>query len=195
MSHLVCPLCGKNAPLTNFHPDSLELDITLVNYKGIITEKGFEIPQRYSILGDDYLTPMVLNRVIELCNFFMSNNIITPDKMLERLGLKEDLVNPTEVNRLIDENYKLKIQLIETQKQLQNYRIPAEGTTRVNTNISKVAPISKSKMGNIEEKESRTAEIESELEDLVDMIQGQLAYVRERRMKRLKNRIEIKDIK
>lgn len=191
MSHLVCPLCGKNAPLNSFHPESLELDISLVNYKGVISERGFEIPQRYSVIGDDYITPKVVSRVIELCNFFISNGVITSDEISNRLGLKEDSVNPAEVSRLVDENYRLKLQLIETQRQLQNFRVPTEKVPSRSraTNINPSLGV-KSNNVEIDKKESRTAEIEGELEDIVEMITTHLEYVRSRRAKRMKNWFE-----
>ena len=62
MSHLVCPLCGKNAPLSTLNPEAIDLDVKVVSFKGLGYGKGFAKSEEHSILGDDLYSPMLARR-------------------------------------------------------------------------------------------------------------------------------------
>lgn len=79
MSHLACPLCGLNAPLSILDPSKLDLDLTLKEFKGLGRGKGFESLPPISVLGDDKYTPMIFNRIADLCTMFYTAGCSAPD--------------------------------------------------------------------------------------------------------------------
>ena len=88
MSHLACPLCGKNAPLTSFDPENLDLDVSLTSFIGLGRGKGFTTSEKISILGDDTYSPMIADRIINLLKMFLNEDVISKEKILERLELE-----------------------------------------------------------------------------------------------------------
>ena len=67
---------GKNAPLSTLNPENIELDIKLVNFRGLGRGKGFVKSEEYSILGDGEITPIILNRVVKLYYMFINNGLL-----------------------------------------------------------------------------------------------------------------------
>lgn len=88
MSHLACPLCGKNAPLTSLDPENLDLDLSLISFIGLGRGKGFTISEKISILGDDTYSPMIADRIINLLKMFLNEDVINKEKLLTRLELE-----------------------------------------------------------------------------------------------------------
>jgi uncharacterized FlaG/YvyC family protein len=177
MSHLVCPLCGKNAPLSKFDPEYLDLDISLVSFRGLGRGRGFEVADRVSVLGDDDITPKVLNRVVEICKMFISEGIIDPVSLSNNLGLTGAITSASGINQYKQENTLLRNQLNASQKQLQDERISAEEISeqlrKKNRNLTSSR---KSQAKELEEKESQLAEIEEELDDIVETIEQYTEY-------------------
>jgi hypothetical protein len=98
MSHLVCPLCGKNAPLSTLNPSVLDLDIKVVRFQGLGRGKGFKVSEEWSILGDDQVTPLIAKRIVELCGMLVNNNIINREVLAAGLGIRYS--EPTIVKNL-----------------------------------------------------------------------------------------------
>ena len=71
MSHLLCPLCGKYAPLSTLDPDRLDLDLRVVSFVGLGRGRGFSKTDEHSILGDGEHSPRIARRVAELCRMFL----------------------------------------------------------------------------------------------------------------------------
>jgi hypothetical protein len=71
MTHLVCPLCGRYAPLSTLNPDILELDLKVASFRGLGRGRGFAIRDVYSVLGDSEYTPIIANRVKKLYHMFI----------------------------------------------------------------------------------------------------------------------------
>ncbi len=71
MTHLVCPLCGRYAPLSTLNPDILELDLKVASFRGLGRRRGFAIRDVYSVLGDSEYTPIIANRVKKLYHMFI----------------------------------------------------------------------------------------------------------------------------
>jgi hypothetical protein len=87
MSHLVCPLCGKNAPLSTLNPSVLDLDIKVVRFQGLGRGKGFKVSEEWSILGDDQVTPLIAERIVELCGMLVNNGVLNRDVIAAGLGI------------------------------------------------------------------------------------------------------------
>jgi len=100
MSHLECPLCGKNAPLSSFDPCSLDLDLRLVSFRGLGRGKGFEVSDEYSVLGDDVYSPQVAERALDLCRMFLDNRVIDSEQTMRKLGLDSTIKTFSELPKL-----------------------------------------------------------------------------------------------
>jgi hypothetical protein len=77
MSHVRCPLCGKDSFISNFNPNELDLDIYVRSFVGLGYRGGFAPTQDESVLGDDEFTPKIKNRCIDLLNLFVEQGIIS----------------------------------------------------------------------------------------------------------------------
>ena len=94
MSHLVCPLCGKNAPLSTLDPESQPLDLRTVSFRGLGRGKGFAVNEKVSIMGDEEYTPIIAERIEKLFKFFVDKGeiyvpIITPNVELYAKQIEE----------------------------------------------------------------------------------------------------------
>ena len=89
MSHVRCPLCGKDSFISNFNPDELDLDIYVRSFVGLGYRGGFAPTQDESVLGDDEFTPKIKNRCIDLLNLFVEQGIISRRELalLLRMGV------------------------------------------------------------------------------------------------------------
>jgi hypothetical protein len=93
MSHLCCPLCGLNHAISSFDPSSLDLDLKIGKQSGAGRGKGWTPMEKTSVLGDDIYSPMVADRVLNLCNMFLGEKVISLETLVSRLGLSEDTIN------------------------------------------------------------------------------------------------------
>ena len=98
MSHLSCPLCGCNCPITAFNPEDQVNDIRVGTPMGRGYKKGFDPPELYSILGDKDITPKIIDRVYDLFTFFVKEGFIQ----------KLDLINDLKLYEFYDQLYKRK---------------------------------------------------------------------------------------
>lgn len=87
MSHLQCPLCGKMAPLSTLDPESLELGLKAVSFKGLGRGKGFAKSEEHSILGDGEYSPALANRSLKLCRMFLEVGTLKRDDVEKELNL------------------------------------------------------------------------------------------------------------
>ncbi len=69
MSHLSCPFCGKNCALSTWDPESYDDDIKVCRYENLGYRKGMRVSDRESVLGDDEITPRIVNRSIRVLDF------------------------------------------------------------------------------------------------------------------------------
>ena len=121
MSHLACPLCGKYAPLTSFDPENLDLDLCLVSFIGLGRGRGFTTSDKISILGDETYSPMIADRIVDLLKMFLNEGVISREQILERLELKEVILQTGEyvsaeqykTSILLNEYYQKKLASIE----------------------------------------------------------------------------------
>lgn len=89
MSHLICPMCGLKISLKIFDPQGLDLDINLVNLRGRGRGLGFEVSDMTSVLGDDEVTPLIVERVLSLSKLFVDRGLLSREALRRRLGLVE----------------------------------------------------------------------------------------------------------
>lgn len=121
MSHLACPLCGKYAPLSTLNPSILDLDLKLVSFQGLGRGKGFKVSEKWSILGDDDVTPVISERIVNLCKMLVNEGVIKKDRIAGELGIRAS-EGPTvkklenELSKVKGFMEKLKIELAAAQR-------------------------------------------------------------------------------
>ncbi len=76
VSHLVCPLCGKNAPLSTLDPENLPLDVMAISFTGKGRGRGFAVKGVESILDDEEVTTKVAARVNVFYWFLVTKGLI-----------------------------------------------------------------------------------------------------------------------
>lgn len=85
MSHISCIVCGLQKPLSSLDLENLDLDIYLIQKKGLGRGKGWEDLWRESVLGDDVYTPVFKERILEVLKFFLSEEIIKEEEIIDIL--------------------------------------------------------------------------------------------------------------
>jgi hypothetical protein len=76
MSMVVCPLCGKSTSLRRF-PSGFEVDIVVRTVRGLGRGRGFETVNEESVLGDDEVTPLIVNRVLDILSVLLRKGCIS----------------------------------------------------------------------------------------------------------------------
>jgi hypothetical protein len=129
------------ARASTFDPLSLDNDLTLVSFRGVGRGGGFKVAERFSVLGDVVLSPVVAERICDLCKMFLAHGVITPDFLKTKLGTflipvssyaeairSYQLYNSQRIlkSRLIQQNAELELQSQlskENEKKLSNYEM------------------------------------------------------------------------
>jgi hypothetical protein len=62
MSQFQCPLCGKYNSYARFDPNDFDDDIFGVDFEGLGRGKGFRVSARCSLLDDDHLRGLIVQR-------------------------------------------------------------------------------------------------------------------------------------
>jgi hypothetical protein len=124
MSHIRCPLCGKDSSISHFNPDELDLDIYVRSHVGLGYRGGFAPTQDESVLGDDEFTPKIKNRCIDLLNLFVEQGIIDRRELtlLLRMGVpvqgSDQIVSYEDFMRMLSQKIEAKdkrISILESQ--------------------------------------------------------------------------------
>jgi len=97
MSHIRCPLCGKDSAVSTFSPEDLDRDIYIRQTSGLGYPGGFTYGPDESVLGDEVYTPKVKDRCIDLLKLFMENNIIAARKLALELKMGVPIQGTDEV--------------------------------------------------------------------------------------------------
>jgi len=89
MSHFACPLCGKNAPLSTYRPEELDLDLQVVQF-GSRGRGHIFVESKSSILGtEDELNSLVASKSLKLVEMFIGVNVLTKDEVRRQLRLEQ----------------------------------------------------------------------------------------------------------
>ena len=129
MSHVRCLMCGKDSAFTSFNPEDLDLDIYVRQTSGLGYGGGFSYGPDKSVLGDDFFTPKVMNRCIELLKVGIEKNSVTTRELALKLKIGvpvqgTDKVVPYEnvLNRVNEQNTALQKEVTSLQKQVSTAR-------------------------------------------------------------------------
>jgi hypothetical protein len=95
------------------NPDALDLDLKVVSFKGLGRGNGFAKGEVYSILGDDEVTPIIVNRIVKL--YYM---LINSGNLVDVSGsiideLKRELSNRDLRISLLNNDIKTKNEEVE----------------------------------------------------------------------------------
>jgi hypothetical protein len=85
MSHVRCPLCGRDCAVSVFDPSKLDRDIYTRQVRR--ASRGFDPGPDESVLGDDIFTPMIKDRCLDLIRLFMENGIISSSEVTRELKI------------------------------------------------------------------------------------------------------------
>ena len=91
MTHLICPLCGLNVPLSKLDRGNFPIDLKTISFRNAGYRKGFAPNEPVSVMGDEEITPVIASRVKELYDFFVEHGEIIPPANPECASLLERL--------------------------------------------------------------------------------------------------------
>jgi len=76
-----------------------------VSFRGLGRGKGFEVSEEHSVLGDEEYSPLIAERVLDLCKMFVDEGVIDLEYALRRLGLKKAIFPPVTFPKLTQQRY------------------------------------------------------------------------------------------
>ena len=135
MPEFTCPLCGLNHSTRHYDPDSLPLDILAPNRIGLGRGNGTRITGRYSILGDNDISPKIGKRLLDLCVFFVEKNLINISDLKARLRIKDSEVDARSFARMREDYEALKVELEDAGRSVTREYTRAENLLTVNKSI------------------------------------------------------------
>lgn len=182
LSMIVCPLCGKQTSLKHFNPSDYDLDIYVQEVRGLGRGRGFETGPRESILGDDHVTPLIKDRLLELSRLLLKEEILKPSEVASLMGgeaalrKRDDTIDELEetVEVLTSELNDAKEELRKRELNLAEWRSAYEKLlglyNRKGDELKQVASEKEEIEEELEEAQSKVKELEEEDEDwIVDL--------------------------
>jgi hypothetical protein len=141
MSHFACPLCGKNAPISTYRPEELDLDLQVVQY-GSRGRGGIYVACKNSILGeDDELNSLVASRSLKIVEMFIDASVLTKDEVRRQLGL--DQPNNSMIVQLMGERDKYMRWAISAEDELDEMRKKEEQDKNIRRLLHELAELCK----------------------------------------------------
>ncbi len=90
MSHVNCPLCGRNQALSKFNPKALDDDIYVVSFRGLGRGKGFEKTGETSTMAPgNPVTEQVKDRCLAIINFLLESGCANTEEVYETLNIQD----------------------------------------------------------------------------------------------------------
>lgn len=159
MSMLICPLCGKSNSLKKFDPSRFDNDIYTHRVKGLGRGRGFKVVEKDSILGNNFTTQLIGDRVLEIASLLISQGAISTSKALTVFqSKKEPLADNDKLKRTFDE-LKAELRLVERER--KNWKDHAESLeiriVELNNQLEKVK-----RQSDLLDSEAKTLEIVNE---------------------------------
>ncbi len=115
MSHVNCPLCGRNQALSKFNPESLDDDIYVVSFRGLGRGRGFEKTGETSTMAPgDPVTDQVKDRCLAIIDFLLKSGCANTEEVYETLNIQ----NPQELKEDLDEYETVVKDLLESARKL-----------------------------------------------------------------------------
>lgn len=92
MSHVVCPLCGKSAAIDSYDPSEFEDDVSGQTFRGKGRGKGFEVSEKFSVLGDqgyDDLLQRMASRALRIVKMLCDNGYLDKQEIIDTFSESE----------------------------------------------------------------------------------------------------------
>jgi len=90
MSHVNCPLCGRNQALSKFNPEALDDDIYVVSFRGLGRGRGFEKTGETSTMAPgNPTTDQVKDRCLAIINFLLESDCANTEEIYETLNIQD----------------------------------------------------------------------------------------------------------
>jgi hypothetical protein len=99
--------------LSTLNPDALDLDLKVVSFRGLGRGNGFAKGEAYSILGDDEVTPIIVNRIVKLYYMLINNGNLVDFSVSIADELKKELSNRDFRISLLNNDINLKDKEVE----------------------------------------------------------------------------------
>lgn len=129
MSHVRCPMCGKDSASTSFNPENLDVDIYVRQAIGLGRGKGFSFGPDETVLGDDHYTPKVMDRCMELLKAGIEKGSVTRREIASHLKIgapiqgTEDVIPYEDVQELLlKQNHALQVKNASLERQVSTAR-------------------------------------------------------------------------
>ncbi len=86
MSHVICPLCGRSVAADHYDPSEFDDDIMGQRFAGKGRGKGFEVSEKFSVLGDDGyedLLRRMASRALRIVKMFYDNGYLEKEEIVD----------------------------------------------------------------------------------------------------------------
>jgi hypothetical protein len=90
-------MCGKDSAFSSFNPEDLDLDIYVRQTSGLGYGGGFSHGPDESVLGDDFFTPKVMDRCVELLKVGIDKDSVTSRELAVKLKIGVSVQGTDEV--------------------------------------------------------------------------------------------------
>jgi hypothetical protein len=191
ISEFTCPLCGHLHSIRTYDPEDLPLDILAVLKVGLGHGLGTKVVDRYSILGDDDVTPKVVKRVMKLCRLFLDEKLVTQSAVKSSLGLVDvpqpETVSLRDYNRLREDLEALRVQDESHRMEAERESVRADNLlARVESLNGKVSSLEsqlssskleRSRLAKEVEEEARMENLDSSLDDWVQEFEDRTDFL------------------
>ncbi|MGD0804302.1 MAG: hypothetical protein ABSA11_09540 [Candidatus Bathyarchaeia archaeon] len=123
MSHLICPLCGLNVPLSKLERGNFPIDLKTISFRNLGYRKGFGVSEIVSIMGDGEITPIIAARVKKLHDYFVEHGEIdTPLRLINESHLKQCNEYEEQLSKSNTYNMSLKTKLEKIEEEYEQDR-------------------------------------------------------------------------
>ena len=128
MSHVSCPLCGRNQALSKFNPKALDDDIYVVSFRGLGRGRGFEKTGETSTMAPgDPIMEQVKDRCLAIIDFLLESGCANLKEVYEILNIQD----PRALREDLDEYEEVVMGLFESARKLfDEYAFETEVTEK-----------------------------------------------------------------
>ncbi len=172
MSHVNCPLCGRNQALSKFNPKALDDDIYVVSFRGLGRGKGFEKTGETSTMTPgDPVTNQVKDRCLAIIDFLLESGCANLEEVYETLNIQ----NPRALKEDLDEYEAVAEDLFESARKLfDEYTFETDVDEDPVGALREVLGVLDSEYESLEAEEKKLKEVYAVIQELVDDVENAL---------------------
>ena len=172
MSHVNCPLCGRNQALSKFNPEALDDNIYVVSFRGLGPRKGFENTGETSTMTPgDPVTDQVKDRCLAIIDFLLKSGCANLEEVYETLNIQ----NPQELKKDLNEYGAVVEDLFEsTRKLFDEYTFETDVDEDPVGAMREVLDVLNSEYESREAEEEELEEVYAVIQELVEDVENAL---------------------